>query len=536
MLRMAAFVDPRDDPKVCLDRPVAGLAADPTALTEFHRLCRDGRLYDVERWIQAGRPLQLARGTTVKGRRLTSALEIALETGNHALVSLLLCNGYDPNFETSSSLDLALRARRWDLLDVLLEWGADPHQVNLGDLFGTYNSQLYERFRALGVDLTAGHDLAEHLAYPPNNKPLLGFVKRHREHDPAMQTELNMALVHHADEGSEKGVQMCLWAGADPHAPAPSLRFSGDVDEEADEEDRFVGWTAIEQACNRGDLQVLRRLGPDPVHDDFDKLFEWARDRYVIEFLAKLALPKNVGSVIRSQFFWMQEQPFGLGYPRSVDTLRPLFEAGARWEASSPDEIASIRRLLLRMSDHTFVDAMKLLASNDFCSEAILCDLGRTNSMRERMKKVRFIPLPAGDPRRYTEPRPTRSREDLAKFGVAEKEEPRKTNGQRIAPAPPVGRSGLWPVEIGHRHLNGREIRLDRAALFERVWSEPVEKLAKEWGLSGRGLSKACHRLRIPVPPRGFWAKTRAGQRMRRPRLPQLEADEAQEIVIRAPG
>src|SRR5262249_8423807 len=161
------------------------------------RLCREGRLYDVERWIQAGLPLQVAQGTRVKGRHLTSALEIALESRNHALVLLLLCNGYDQNIEANCSLDLALRARRWDFVEMLLEWGADPHQVSLNDLFDTYRTELFERFRVLGVDLTAGHELAAALAYHTSNKPLFGFARRHREHDPEIQRQLNMALVEH---------------------------------------------------------------------------------------------------------------------------------------------------------------------------------------------------------------------------------------------------------------------------------------------------------------------------------------------------
>ncbi len=47
---------------------------------------------------------------------------------------------------------------------------------------------------------------------------------------------------------------------------------------------------------------------------------------------------------------------------------------------------------------------------------------------------------------------------------------------------------------IGPWRKDGREIKLDRTAPFNRVWAEPVEKLAKEWGLSGRGLAKACRR------------------------------------------
>jgi hypothetical protein len=126
---------------------------------------------------------------------MASALEIALESRNHALVLLLLCNGYDQGLEASCSLDLALRARRWDLVDMLLEWGADPHQVSLSDLFDTYRTELFERFRGLGVDLTARNELAEALAYHTSNKPLFGFARRHREHDPAVQRELNMALL-----------------------------------------------------------------------------------------------------------------------------------------------------------------------------------------------------------------------------------------------------------------------------------------------------------------------------------------------------
>lgn len=57
-----------------------------------------------------------------------------------------------------------------------------------------------------------------------------------------------------------------------------------------------------------------------------------------------------------------------------------------------------------------------------------------------------------------------------------------------------------------------RQIRMDRAEVFERVWETPVSKLAEAWGLSGRGLKKNCERLKIPTPPRGYWPKKRAGR------------------------
>ena len=364
-------------------------------MIDLHRVCREGRLYDVEEWIRAGRPLQVVRDATVKGRRLASALEIALEARHHALALLLLCNGYDPNLEPSSPLDLALRARRWDLLDLLLEWGADPHRVCLTDLFDTYRSELFERFFALGVELTASHQLAAALAYHSGNKPLFGFAKRHREQDAKFQKELNIALVHHADEGNEKGVQLCLWAGADPHAPAPSLRFPDDSDEddgEIDPKDRFMGFTAIEQACRRGHTRILERLQPDPSRDDFDDLYGAASNGAAIEVLGRFALPKNVRAVIRSQVFWLQGYSFGT--PRSAEILRRLFEVGARWETGTPDEIADIRRALLRMPHDTFIDVMKLLAMDGYCSPEILRALGRLPAMRARRPVFTALQLP----------------------------------------------------------------------------------------------------------------------------------------------
>lgn len=255
---------------------------------------------------------------------------------------------------------------------------------------------------------------------------------------------------------------------------------------------------------------------PDPSWDSFDELYQTARNEYVVRFLARLALPKNA-EVIRSQLFGLQ---MSFVHPRSVETLRSLFEVGTRWQASSDEEIAQVRRCFRKMSDGTFVDVMKVFATRDYCSPTILEALGRTPAMRTRMKKVGFIPPAPEDKSDPDRDRPTRSREVLSKFGVeVRKEKPWLPSSVQI---------GIW-------RPGGREIRLDRAALFERVWSEPVEKLAKGWGLSGRGLSKACQRLQIPVPPRGFWARVQHGQSIRRPGLPELQPGEAEEILIRVP-
>lgn len=76
-------------------------------------------------------------------------------------------------------------------------------------------------------------------------------------------------------------------------------------------------------------------------------------------------------------------------------------------------------------------------------------------------------------------------------------------------------------------------ITLTRQELYERVWSEPVDTLAKEFGLSNVGLGKACRRRSIPVPERGYWARMAAGQKVRRPPLPPAtNGDETVTLLV----
>lgn len=257
------------------------------------QLCEHGKLCEVDQWIGDGRPLQLSPETPVR-RRPRSALEIALSTGQHSLSLLLLRSGYRPDLDPRSPFDIALSARRTGLLYLLFQFGADPHRAELEDLFDTYDTQLFERFRACGVDLTRDHAMADALAYHTSNKPLFGFARRYRQEDPAIQTELDAALCHHAREGNQKGVMLCLWAGADPYAPAPDLEYGGDDDPELME-------TAVEGAVHRGNLEGLQRFRPDPARIDFDALYQWAANRQIVQYLASIQPPRDLTPILQAQ-------------------------------------------------------------------------------------------------------------------------------------------------------------------------------------------------------------------------------------------
>ena len=64
--------------------------------------------------------------------------------------------------------------------------------------------------------------------------------------------------------------------------------------------------------------------------------------------------------------------------------------------------------------------------------------------------------------------------------------------------------------------------RYDRETLYDQVWSNPAQEVAKVYGISGVRLGKVCRTLKIPVPPRGHWARVRGGTAVRKPTLPSL--------------
>jgi hypothetical protein len=54
--------------------------------------------------------------------------------------------------------------------------------------------------------------------------------------------------------------------------------------------------------------------------------------------------------------------------------------------------------------------------------------------------------------------------------------------------------------------------------------------LSKEYGLSDVGFAKICKKYNIPRPPRGYWAKKAAGQRLPKEPLPRRSSEEIIEI------
>ena len=61
---------------------------------------------------------------------------------------------------------------------------------------------------------------------------------------------------------------------------------------------------------------------------------------------------------------------------------------------------------------------------------------------------------------------------------------------------------------------------VSRETLYEEIWAEPMTTVAARYGVASNFLGRICERLRVPCPPRGYWAQLKVGKADPRPSLP----------------
>jgi len=82
---------------------------------------------------------------------------------------------------------------------------------------------------------------------------------------------------------------------------------------------------------------------------------------------------------------------------------------------------------------------------------------------------------------------------------------------------------------------SAKHLSLTREQLYELVWSKPMRRLAKDYGVSDRAMAKLCARKQVPVPPRGYWARKSSGFRVVQPTLPDFIEKEKPKLKAREP-
>lgn len=75
-------------------------------------------------------------------------------------------------------------------------------------------------------------------------------------------------------------------------------------------------------------------------------------------------------------------------------------------------------------------------------------------------------------------------------------------------------------------------IEISRQTLYDQVWSTPMARLSKEYGISDVALAKICKKLKVPYPGRGYWRRKETGKSVKQPPLPPYSDPAKQAVTI----
>jgi len=296
-----------------------------------------------------------------------------------------------------------------------------------------------------------------------------------------------------------------MWVGADPRSSGPTL----------DDDDESEPLTALRAATYSEDVQILKRLKPDPITDNVDELLTTAARmahpevvKYLLEIGAKPNNKLNGGSSALEQclesfrYSSFRSLNYLMDYGRSrakasqyevSDTrsaVKYLFEAGAVWRPDDADQVNRVRRSLLECEAEVTSELVDQLIKHNACSSDAIQELLRTSTMKKHLT-------------------PVVRKVQLLGFDVRTAEQ--KTHDKRQKEA------------IQRCALNHLASRYNREEIYNEIWQQPIQHVAKKYNLSDVGLAKVCRKLKIPRPGRGYWAIKAAGKiTPKKPPLPKL--------------
>lgn len=360
---------------------------------ELIRLCETGRLYEVEAWIRAGRSLTVPREVR------KTPLSVAISTGFHSLVELLLRHEENQKVK-NDALQLALMLDRPPFIELAVTQGADVASVPFLHVLLTGDRAVVASFLERGADPIAGHPFA-HAFCQLRAKTTLGSYLDCRRIRPdladQLQEQADMALRQFCQEGKLKWVCLLMWAGANPRSRGPAL---DDADHGEDPE-----WhtTALHEACGSDNIEILRRLRPTRT-DDLDGMLERAAyyaHHDILAYLLELgANPndkadggssaldvciKHLGweDFSRKHEYGAKEIVPGCKVSRGREAIKVLLRYGAMWRPEL-STLPKARRILYRTEPEVTVTLIGMLLSHEKGQDAVR-ELLRVPQMRQHL-------------------------------------------------------------------------------------------------------------------------------------------------------
>jgi ankyrin repeat protein len=348
----------------------------------FCRLLREGRLFEAEAWLKAGKPSQYDH----RNVRCTP-VGIAIDTGFHSTLEFLLRNGFKP---TPKHLLMAVRRGKVGIVELLLDHGADVRWMSFGEVVCWPNPHVLRLFIERGADIQTGYPIAEVLKHSP--RAFLGVYKSFIDRYPDWQFQADMAFRHFCAEDNMRGVCLLLWLKANPRAKVPR---------HAKEETE--SWeSGLWQAAINGHLEIIKKIGPRKGLDDLNGLLPLAAgssNLATIEYLIGLGADPNAAdeghdTALRAALLsldWRldfnREKPYSFDDAQALEALKRLLRLGARFHPENSDELRLLRRCLLKLDWFDGYELMKCVHSAAGLSPDQATKLFREPRLRSRLEK-----------------------------------------------------------------------------------------------------------------------------------------------------
>jgi hypothetical protein len=474
-----------------------------TEAKELLRLCKSGRLFDVQDWIASGKSL------CVPVASKTTPLEVALDTGFHSLVELLVRNETSQELK-NDALQQAVSGKRLDLIELLDSHGAEVSSVPFIEVLRIWEPTIIRYFLDHGADFVTDSPFAVafHEKIRTALRPWRECRKKYPDHAPQLQEQADRVLRHFCFEGELKWVSLLMWAGSNPRSSGPMF---DDDDDDDDDPDGYI--TALDAATYSKDSQILKRLKPDVKIDNIGTLLVNAARRghasvveYLLELGAKPNEKSNGGSSALDEClrgfryeapinFYQADhgrKPMASKYKvtERLKTVQLLLEQRALWRPDDKYQLTEARRGLFECEPEVTLDLVEQMVKHEACTQAALNNLLGTPAIKRHLTPVTG---------------------SFARVGFDVRTQERIAEDERRQ-----GADRKWIL----RDLMSR---YNREKIYEEIWAEPIRQVAKRYSMSDVGLGKICMKLEIPKPGLGYWAKKAAGKPIpKRPPLPDI--------------
>ncbi|MCF8076083.1 MAG: ankyrin repeat domain-containing protein [Desulfotignum sp.] len=356
--------------------------------------CKTGRLFEVQEWIKAGKPVSLPKQET--GRRPKSPLEYAIESGNFSIVQILLEGGASTNEYDYCALEHASEKKRLDIVKLLVDFDADVSMVDIAWVFECSTVQIAEFLIRKGADVENGYPLAQVLIW--DYKKVLSVYKKISRRHPKLKKQLNMALRYYCREGDLEWVSLLLKAGANPYEnglcepnddPHDSKRnaletaiFYGNYE--------VLNLTALkfrpnlkknkalmETACLQGTLETIQLL--------IDKGIGF--DTVSANIIQNLLEEIDIVCRIKKMSPWWSGT-FKIDSERTREIIRKIHffaRKGFRWEPEDSKDITKARNSFVQLEPDYIIEFVWIMAGYGTCNLKGLAALVKPKSIQSML-------------------------------------------------------------------------------------------------------------------------------------------------------